>query len=184
VKISRCMRSVPTDDADKVVNALMGMPPNASKKKEYVGLSTAKILVKAHSIKAPKLAARTIDKYLDRVHAFFNDAVRSKYIQDHPFQNRRVMKKKTRGKQQIRSSNDVELKKLFDPSLRAVNVKKPHQFWGPLIALYSGMRVNEIAQLYIEDIHNHEGTWEFLVRANHPDQKHEKCCFYAACSHS
>jgi integrase len=35
----------------------------------------------------------------------------------------------------------------------------PHLFLIPLIALYQGMRVNEICQLYIEDIINVDGIW-------------------------
>lgn len=46
---------------------------------------------------------------------------------------------------------DSELQKIFQPALFA-KMKRPHQFWGPLIALFTGARSNEIAQLRVTDI--------------------------------
>ena len=43
----------------------------------------------------------------------------------------------------------------------------PHLFLIPLIALYSGMRVNEICQLYVEDIKQIGGMWCFDNNENH-----------------
>lgn len=45
---------------------------------------------------------------------------------------------------------ESELKKIFDPELMNA-MTRPHQFWGPLLALYTGARANEIAQLRLED---------------------------------
>jgi integrase len=44
------------------------------------------------------------------------------------------------------------------------DAKKPGQFWVPLIALYSGMRMGEIACLRIMDIERLEGVLAFRVR--------------------
>lgn len=37
----------------------------------------------------------------------------------------------------------------------------PHFYWPPLISLFSGMRVEEICQLYVEDIHEEDGVMCF-----------------------
>ena len=39
----------------------------------------------------------------------------------------------------------------------------PERYWIPLIACYSGMRLNEICQLYVDDIQQIEGIWCFSV---------------------
>lgn len=43
-----------------------------------------------------------------------------------------------------------ELEKIFQPE-NFVAMKRPHQFWGPLFALFTGARSNEIAQLRLSD---------------------------------
>nr|WP_256809034.1 site-specific integrase [Bradyrhizobium sp. Bra64] len=40
-------------------------------------------------------------------------------------------------------------------------VQLDYQKWGPLIALYSGARLNEIAQIHLTDIRQKEGVWCF-----------------------
>jgi len=35
------------------------------------------------------------------------------------------------------------------------------KFWGPLIALFSGLRADEILTLYVKDIRQHDGVWFF-----------------------
>ena len=46
-----------------------------------------------------------------------------------------------------------------------------HKYWVPLIGLYSGMREQEILQLYVEDVRQYENIWVFDLNLNHPDKK-------------
>lgn len=39
----------------------------------------------------------------------------------------------------------------------------PERYWIPLIGCYSGMRLNEICQLYVEDVQQVEGIWCFSI---------------------
>ena len=39
----------------------------------------------------------------------------------------------------------------------------PERYWIPLIGCYSGMRLNEICQLYVDDVQQVEGVWCFSV---------------------
>ena len=43
---------------------------------------------------------------------------------------------------------------------------KPERYWVPLIALYSGLRLDEIAQLYVSDILEIDGVMCFDINAN------------------
>ena len=46
-----------------------------------------------------------------------------------------------------------------------------HKYWVPLIGLFTGMRLQEILQLYLEDVYQHDGLWVFDLNENHPDKK-------------
>ena len=65
-----------------------------------------------------------------------------------------------------------ELKTIFNPSYypRKNNVRYSYRFWIPLIALYSGMRLNEICQLYVDDIKNYNNVWYFSITDERDDQ--------------
>ncbi|MBT3194470.1 MAG: site-specific integrase [Verrucomicrobia bacterium] len=45
------------------------------------------------------------------------------------------------------------------------------RFWSPLIALYNGMRQNEICQLYCDDVREVGGVWCFDINLNTPDKR-------------
>jgi integrase len=49
-------------------------------------------------------------------------------------------------------------------------IVRDEKFWLPLIAVYSGMRQEEICQLHCEDIRQHEGVWVFDVHDAPPRQ--------------
>ena len=57
-----------------------------------------------------------------------------------------------------------DLQKIFQaPGYNPDNFKQAYKFWVPLIGLYSGMRLEEICQLTIDDIKQIDGTWCFDI---------------------
>lgn len=65
-----------------------------------------------------------------------------------------------------------ELKQIFAPEHFVPWAKDlPHRWWGPILGLYTGARVNEIAQLYIDDIRQVDGVWGLFVWKNDRNQK-------------
>ena len=58
-----------------------------------------------------------------------------------------------------------ELKALFGDMGKYVQATEgvSSRFWAPLIALYSGMRLEEICQLHLSDIVNEDGVWCFSI---------------------
>ena len=70
----------------------------------------------------------------------------------------------------------AELQRLLDSSYftRPLHrIKNPHNFWVPLIGLFSGMRLTEICQLYVEDIKSDDATGlrYFDINKNTPDKR-------------
>jgi len=73
-------------------------------------------------------------------------------------------------------SND-ELRLLFNnPIYEAGRFKHPSRYWLPLIALFTGMRGREIAQLYRDDVQedSESGVWFIEVRFNQKRMQSDK----------
>ena len=48
--------------------------------------------------------------------------------------------------------------------------KKTSYFWLPIIALYTGMRMEEICQLYVSDVKKVDGVWGFNISEDEDKQ--------------
>ena len=60
---------------------------------------------------------------------------------------------------------EEEGQNIFNPdTFVPLAAKHPHRWWCPLIALYTGARINEIAQLKVADIVQDHGVWCFSVQ--------------------
>ena len=67
-------------------------------------------------------------------------------------------------------NNSLQIKNNIVPLAKKLH----HVFGTPLIALYSGMRIEEICQLYIGDIVQIEGIWCFSINENTENKEHFK----------
>jgi integrase len=115
------------------------------------------------------------DKYLTFVKTLFVFAKDNHYIEKNPAKGLSIkvsQKKKSHKKQEI--FTDEDLKKLFCESSEfgADSLTKPHHFWVPLIGLYTGMRLEEICQLYVSDLKKIGDIWylDALEEEEHPEK--------------
>lgn len=70
-----------------------------------------------------------------------------------------------RGKKAKRFLEEAELQKIFDPENFPLWASKwPHRWWCPILTMYSGARVNEIAQLKLHDIVQEDGVWCIAIQ--------------------
>ncbi len=118
-----------------------------------------------------ELAPYTIDaKYLPALTGLFLRARRDSAYPENvelPTAKLRTLSKKAleekRAKQKLdKPYSTEELKLIFAPR-NLTTVRKPHEFWLPLIALFTGARLNEICQLHLEDIEQFYGIWVFYL---------------------
>jgi integrase len=94
---------------------------------------------------------------------------------DAPFQLLDEVKvaKRAKGENRRQVFTDDDLRQIFDPQTLAIGKQaKPYMFWLPLIAVHSGMRINEIAQLLLSDITVVDGINCFNV-TDEPDPDDE-----------
>jgi len=107
------------------------------------------------------MSPSTVNKYLSRVGALLIWCVRQGYINRNPAEglsiNRNVKEEDERS-----AYTEDDLKKLI-PSLGKFKNVDPERYFVPLIGMLSGARLNEICQLYLEDIKEIEDTWCFDI---------------------
>lgn len=117
------------------------------------------------------LVANTIDsKYLPALTNLFIRARRdSAYPEgvEFPTARLRILSKQQKSAIHAKQKQDKpytadELKQIFAPA-NFTTATKPHQFWVPLIALFTGARLNEICQLHLDDIKQEDDIWVFDI---------------------
>jgi integrase len=101
------------------------------------------------------LQTRTRDKHVDVIRGFFAEALKAKLISgENPADNTRVMTfKQTKQLRGTLPFTQSDLQAIFVPATYPDQKKEPpHEFWFPLIALFTGARIGELAQLALTDI--------------------------------
>lgn len=108
----------------------------------------------------------TVNKYLDHVAGAFRWAAerQRKYVEFNPFEKTQLPEGVQR--ERSREFSPVELQHYISLMADTYLPDYPENSWIPLIMLYSGMRNNEIAQLYVDDIQERDGIQFFRIWAN------------------
>lgn len=152
-------------------DTLMTAPANWTKRFPNVGLREA--AKRGAEAKMPTLSAKTINsKYLAPLSTFLRWCANNDYLTTNPATGIHVEVAKSQRRQKMRLPFSSEHLKaifaaplftgcqsegrLFEPGTHRV---RDHKFWAPLIALYSGGRLNEIGQLTVDDLKQTDGIW-------------------------
>lgn len=143
---------------------------------KYVSEITSDIL-RSHKdwLIEQKLTPQTVNKNLARIDSLFKWAVSQGFISDLPTTS--TIRVQAKGKtHENREALPIEvLRKIFlcdfyTKPRKGFTFDYAYQYWILLIGLYSGMRINEVCQLYCEDIKEIGGELYFDVNANAPDK--------------
>lgn len=132
---------------------LQRLPSNLNKSPRYRGKSIDEVLALGDQPAAPN----TINKNLTRVSALFEWAIKYGYATLNPARGMTIANPK-RANEERQAFTDDDLSKLFgsDEYVKHGH-KQPYQHWVPLIALYTGARLNEICQLHLCDLDEIDG---------------------------
>lgn len=122
-----------------------------------------------------KLTPQTVNKNLARIDCLMKWAVSQGYIEN--LQTSATIRVQCKGKtdQDRQALSADTLKKIFHSDFYTAPKNEytfdySYQYWIPLIALYSGMRLTEICQLFCEDIVDLDGSVYFDVNSNGPNK--------------
>lgn len=133
----KMLHSITRQDCIKAAEAVQNMAPHASQRgKDKQGEG--------------RVSAGTVKDILILWQSFFDWAIGSdRYAGENPIAKipRPRENNAQRGAAAFRSD---ELRKIFQPQIFAA-MKRPHQYWGPLLGLFTGARSNELAQLRVSD---------------------------------
>ncbi|GJH34206.1 site-specific integrase [Paraburkholderia hospita] len=105
-------------------------------------------------------------KYFEHIAAILRWARTEQYLREDLASILKMPAKKSTGGYEPFSDDD--LRRLFESDdYRYGTFAKASQFWIPLIGLYTGARITEIAQLHLSDIREQDGVW--LIDINDDD---------------
>lgn len=157
---NRDISTLAPQDVTIVKDTLVALPKHRHKKQETKDKPLAEVLKLAN---LPRLSVPSINKYLQTYNDFFGYAAQHGYMERNLFagvtikQNRHRIQKGREDftPEQVRTI----LEAVVDNSM--VHARKPYQKWGPLIGMYTGARLNEIAQVDLADIQRQDSIWFF-----------------------
>lgn len=167
------------------VDFLMSVPKNAHKKFPELTLTEA-VAATAHDPSVPRINAANVNAYLNKFAGAMNWAELEGFIARNPAKGLRIPDR-VRRRDKRRPFSTAQLERIFRAPLFTGCVDDGHgyarrgprqprraRFWIPLIALFSGLRLNEICQLDVTDIIDLDGILCFAVRAGLDDDGDEK----------
>ncbi|MDQ7994592.1 MAG: site-specific integrase [Luteibacter sp.] len=160
------------DDCRLFFDDVAHWPRNASKQAENVGLSVRDIIAKAKTASGEPPAAHTLSKHRQRLSVFINFLLDNDHLQKNPLKGIAKTSKFDTEDETGRAFTQTELDAIFEPIAFAEwSAKYPHRFWAPLIGLFTGARITEVSQLYVDDIATEHGVHGFHIRKGKPGQK-------------
>lgn len=117
------------------------------------------------------MAPRTIAKYLARVSALFEWAFVNDYIVSNPARKLSVRVEGESEQRKPFSSDDIQRLLTGDIYVEG-NRAERFKFWLPLLGLFTGARLGELAQLQPADVRQERGIW--LIAINDSGDKRVK----------
>jgi integrase len=117
-----------------------------------------------------------VDFCISALHGFFKYAKTSGYYSavELPTTDQQILKKSDRNKMGgYKILSDDDLKLIFDPKNLSLLIK-PHEFWMPILGLFTGARINELAQLGIGDVYQSGEIYVIRIAVNGDDTKSVK----------
>lgn len=160
------VETVTYDDCFNISNWIHNLPKRWQthyKKKDLVNA------VKSGNDKV-KISKTTIKKYLQSFKEFLAFCKKRRYIRDNFNDDFNIPKRQEKIK--IVEFTKDELKTIFNSQTypKQQQIDAAARYWIPLIALYTGMRLNEICQLYCDDIKCDGRMWYFQLTDGRADQ--------------
>lgn len=154
---------------DRMWDLLRWAPSAIFKDSELCKLSYEEVISRGQAMNVPGVSRATLDKHTRFLTTFFNRLVATRAIPSTPLAAMGKVKRDLTIDPKVRKAErffDFEdLQRIFDPEHFAPWASKwPHRWWGPILGLYSGARVNEIAQLKRSDIVQEGGVWCIAIQ--------------------
>lgn len=122
------------------------------------------------------LSATSVNKYLGYFSCLFDWAKRNRLVEDNLFDGIRVKNNKKDNRRDMFNKDEVALILEELEANKSGKVKNKSQYWGALIAIYTGARRNEIGALMVDDVKQDKetGIWYFDITDEEEEGKDVK----------
>lgn len=164
----RDVRSITREDARSLMDLVRQLPAGLGRKKELKDLTVPAAVEKGRQLGLPTIAPGTVNvAYLAHMSGLFGWALKEEWADRNPFKGLAVHDPVADRDKRDPLSMD-QLATLFStaPWDRPLphDDKRPGRYWVPLVALFSGMRLGEIAGVRLMDIEDRDGVPVFNIR--------------------
>lgn len=147
------LADVGNGEVDAFREAMSHWPARARVFPRFKNLSARAIVEQGRAMpEVPKLQVRTLEKHLDRLRVFFNDAVKRRELTHNPLHGVRLQTTAAKYEQSRRPFRHDELQTVFDPARRAKHAGDAMYFWFPPLGLFLGGRIEELGHLRVHDV--------------------------------
>ncbi len=168
------VNDITNDTANDYFETIKKIPSNRKKKPQYRG-KTIQQLLNMQIPKQHQLGTETVNKYMTRAKLLIEWCIKKGYYtqQRNPFDGLRLSKKSKRK----RKSNKPPRTILTDAEVSRILQKlpndksKPSRKWLPILAMYTGARLEELCQLHTSDIIKEDGIYCFRITDSEEDQQ-------------
>ncbi len=170
---TRDVSSLTREDGRRLYEIVQGLPRNLGKLSALQGLTVPAAVQRAKALGLPTIAPKTINgSYMGCLASTFGWAVKEQWLSANPVTGLTVLDPVDAADKRD-PFDDAQLKRLFSsgPWATPQGRHRPLAFWGPLIALFQGMRRGEIAQLNVADVETIEGVVVLRVRPGDEGQR-------------
>ena len=168
------LKSINREACRDLLETLRWLPSNPAKRFPTLTIIEAARMAKARRLTSI-LSPGSVNGYMNKLRSLLNFAVNEGWIERNPAKGLRVIDPVRRRDKRSPFSTD-QLRLIFNAPLYrgcvddewhysepGPNRPRRGRFWVPLIALFSGMRLNEICQLDTDDIRTVDGVDCFSV---------------------
>ncbi|HCG6868926.1 TPA: site-specific integrase [Vibrio parahaemolyticus] len=163
------LKAIRRSDAEGVASLLRKYPANLKKHRQFNGLSGHQAIELNKNLGLPTLSEESVRDYCQKLSGFFEWCQLNELTDVNPFKALRF--KKTRKDSEAKCAyTDTDLEKIFS-AIISTKHKHPYYFWLPLLAYFTGARLNELCQLYKADIYKVEGIWVIQIDDRFEGQK-------------
>jgi len=159
------LEEIGRDRLKEYKNILLKLPANFSKSPRYKGMTIVKI-IGMEDVKP--MSTTSVNKHISWLGSMLNYALKEGYIASNPAAGLQVPRNSRADLERMAYSIE-DLKTMV--RCLSWNPKHPERYWVPLIGMYQGMRLNEVCQLYNEDIIKVDGVWCVSVNSEAADKE-------------
>lgn len=159
--------AVERDHIRQLWDLMLWAPQNCFTDPRYAGKSAEELAHLGRLERVRPAASATMVKHHTILCRFFNSLKKAHAISMSPMDGFKKPKLELANEHRKRPrwlTND-ELQRIFNPETFTQWAKyHPHRWWAPMIGLYTGARVGEVAQMKVSDVECINGRWFFAIR--------------------